>query len=378
MIKFDVDNLINKEQFGINQDLERLLEQHRLIKPWATDPFIELTESLKSTVNPAFAQILVQESLLNKDLMRPMFDSLGSIHEANESILYNCQEITSFVHSANSNDIFKTLLQEPKEDLLAFTKDVESSLSLFANIAFEAEKSSGNLFAKNFLNATSLGPIQSLQIDFQNQYGELQKSIFSKGFLTNLNPLAVTQFSSSELLLNNKLIETMIAPITSRDPLKKDVKVEIQNRSNDVISKKLNKVSPVFLIALNGAREAIYSDNEDKCRHVVSSYRELIKKLIFKLTPVEKVKKWAPDSSYFLRDKPDTPTYKAHILYLTQESKSNDLNKFLWIDIDLLIKQIRILDNLDHSDNPSEKIDNLETLSLRVESCIAFILQFID
>ncbi len=270
------------------------------------------------------------------------------------------------------------MLQEPKDDLLAFTKDLESSLSFYANIAFEAEKSSANLFANNFLNATILDPIKSLQIDFQNQYGELHKNLFNKDFLTNLNPLAITQFSSTELLLNNNLIETMIVPTISRHPLKKNVKVEIQKRSNDVISKKLNKVNPIFLIALNGAREAIYSDNEDKCRHVVSSYRELIKKLIFKLTPVEKVKKWAPDSSYFRRDKPDTPTYRAHIQYLTKESKSKDSNEFLWIDIDLLIKQINILDGLDHSDNPSEKIDNLETLSLRVESCIAFLLQFID
>lgn len=377
MIKFDMESLINKEQFGINQDLEKLFKQHDLSR-WAAGPLNEMIESFKSSSNAAFAQIQDQVSILNKELMGSMYDSLGNIHEANASILKSYQEIASTVQLADYNGIFKSLIQEPKYDLLASSKVVESSLSFYANIALEAEKSSANLFANNFLNASILDPIQSLQIDFQNQYGELQKNIFNKDFLTNLNPLAVTQFSSTELLLNNNLFETMIVPAASRHPLEKNVKTEIDKRSNDVISKKLNKVSPVFLIALNGAREAIYSDNEDKCRHVVSSYRELIKKLIFKLTPVEKVKKWAPDSSYFLKDKPDTPTYKAHILYLTKESKSKDLNEFLWIDIDLLIKQIRILDNLDHSDNPSEKIDNLETLSLRVESCIAFLLQFID
>ncbi|MCX6553512.1 MAG: hypothetical protein NTZ12_00630 [Candidatus Aminicenantes bacterium] len=377
MIKFDMESLKNKEQFGINQDLEKLFKQHDLSR-WAAGPLNEMIESFKSSSNAAFAQIQDQVSILNKELMGSMYDSLGNIHEANASILKSYQEIASTVQLADYNGIFKSSIQEPKYDLLASSKVVESSLSFYANIALEAEKSSANLFASNFLNASILDPIQSLQIDFQNQYGELQKNIFNKDFLTNLNPLAVTQFSSTELLLNNNLFETMIVPTTSRHPLKKNVKAEIQKRSNDVISKKLNQVSPVLLIALNGAREAIYSDNEDKCRHVVSSYRELIKKLIFKLTPVEKVKKWAPDSSYFLRDKPDTPTYKAHILYLTQESKSKDLNEFLWIDINLLIKQIRILDNLDHSDNPSEKIDNLETLSLRVENCIAFLLQFID
>lgn len=373
----DISKLTKMSSIGITKDIDELLNQHHLLDQ-IIGPIDKCTKDILFEMNASQKYLMEHASIFNQNLIDPFYKSLENVHSANASILKSFKNISEQISLANYNAVAKFANIVPPKEVLTLASEISTSLTQYADIALKAEKSSAILFASNFLNATILDPIQSLQIDFQNQYGELHKNIFNKDFLTNLNPLAVTQFSSTELLLNNNLIETMIVPITSRHPLKKEVKVEIQKRSNDVISKKLNKVSPVFLIALNGAREAIYSDNEDKCRHVVSSYRELIKKLIFKLTPVEKVKKWAPDSSYFLRDKPDTPTYKAHILYLTQESKSKDLNKFLWIDIDLLIKQIRILDNLDHSDNPSEKVDNLESLSLRVESCIAFLLQFID
>jgi len=360
---------------GITKDIDELLNQHHLLDK-IIGPIDKYTKDILFAINASQKHLLEHASVFNQNLIDPFYKSLENVHFASASILKSFKIVSEEISLTNYNAVAKFANIVPPKEVLTLASEMKTSLTQYANIALEAEKSSAHLLTNNFLNSPAINSILGLQIDFQNKYGELNKTILTKDYSKNVDPLTITKFSSTELLLSNRLFENTFIPNATISSFDKDTKAHIKKKSNDVISEKLSKLSPSLLKTLNGAREAIYSKNEDKYRHVVSSYREVIKKLIFILAPVDQVKRWATNPIYYCKDRPKTPTYDAHIHFLAKDINPKEFADFYIVDNKLITKQIRILDDLNHSDDPSKKIDNLESLSLRVEHYLTFLLQF--
>lgn len=351
----DISKLTEMPSIGITKDIDELLNQHHLLDQ-IIGPIDKCTKDILSEMNTSQKYLMEHTSIFNQNLIDPFYKSLENVHSANASILKGFKNISEQISLANYDAVAKFANIVPPKEVLTLSSEISNSLTQYANIALKAEKSSAHLLNNNFLNSPTINSILGLQTDFQNKYGELNKTIFTKDYSKNVDPLTIAKISSTELFLSNRLFESTFIPNTTTSSFDMDTNAHIKKKSNDVISEKLSKLGPHLLKTLNGAREAIYSKNEDRHRHVAASYRELLKKLIFKLAPKEKVRNWTSNPKDFCAGKLKIPTYDACIRYLAKDINPIEFGEFYIIDNKLITEQIRFLDDLDHSDDPSNKI----------------------
>jgi len=375
MAKIDIKELAEKSAPKMTKGFTELLKQHSLLDG-IIGPLDKCTKGIILEMSASLKHLKGHELIFNQNLISPYYKSLESVHAASESIIKSFKLVSDQISAANYKSVSKFATIMPPKDVVAFADVMKTSLTQYADIALQADKSATRLLANSFINNPAVDSVLGLQIDFQKKYGQLNEIILTKDISKSFNPISITQFTSTELLLNNRFFENTFIPNVLAFSVDSETTTHIKKKSNDVISEKLSKLSPSLLKTLNGAREAIYSKNEDRYRHVSASYRELLKKIIFKLAPIEEVRKWATNPKDFRKNSTKTPTYDACLRYLAKDINPKEFGDFYIIDNKLITAQIRLLDDLDHSDDPSKKNIDLESLSLRVEHYIAFLLQF--
>ena len=163
-----------------------------------------------------------------KNLIDPFYKSLENVHSASASILNSFKNVSDQISLANYNAVAEFANIVPPKEVLTLANEMKTSLTQYANIAMEAEKSSMHLLTNNFLNSSSINSILGLQIDFQNKYGELNKTILTEDYSKNIDPLTIAKISSTELFLSNRLFESTFIPNTTSSSFNMDTSAHIK------------------------------------------------------------------------------------------------------------------------------------------------------
>lgn len=142
-------------------------------------------------------------------------------------------------------------------------------------------------------------------------------------------------------------------------------------REVSVCQELLKKLNPALVKSYEGARTALRSNNPDRVRHVLISLRELCTRIIKNLAPDDDVIKWIQDSVLLHKGK---PTRRERIQYIYKNISHDCLGEFAAADVNAVIKLFDVFQRV-HEINPTITQTQLQTIFLRTESLLTFILK---
>lgn len=134
----------------------------------------------------------------------------------------------------------------------------------------------------------------------------------------------------------------------------------------------LRDVDPQLVKMYEGALGSLRDDNPDRKRHVLSSLRELVNHLLWKMAPDEKVLAWIPaNNGNWLHE--EKPTRNARLRYLCREIEHGPMDDFVIADTKAMLKFIKIL-NRTHQLEIALSRQQLQALLHRTASFVTFIV----
>lgn len=134
----------------------------------------------------------------------------------------------------------------------------------------------------------------------------------------------------------------------------------------------LRDVDPQLVKMYEGALRALRDDNPDRKRHVLSSLRELVNHLLWKMAPDESVLSWIPaNNGNWLHE--GKPTRSARLRYLCREIEHGPMDDFVIADTKAMVKFIEIL-NRAHQLEIKLSSQQLQALLHRTASFVTFIV----
>jgi len=119
--------------------------------------------------------------------------------------------------------------------------------------------------------------------------------------------------------------------LTTPDTLEVEEQLDrLHERNSSVLFKELRKilsfVDQSFVDKLDGAWMSLNSSNPEKVRHCSVSIRELIREVLHKLAPDEKISEWTSNPDCFYENK---PTKSTRIKYILRDVDSKSTIKYL-------------------------------------------------
>lgn len=151
---------------------------------------------------------------------------------------------------------------------------------------------------------------------------------------------------------------------------------------DDDLSRVLSNLDPSLADMLRGARLALQTNNPDRARHCMSSYRELLRESLGHLAPDERVLEWLRTEE-IPRDRPESggragPTRRERILYLTRRIRHGDLAGFVEQDFQHLTKVYEYLCKGTHVKPGKINDDELNFIAMRAEIALVTLFKLRD
>ncbi len=207
-------------------------------------------------------------------------------------------------------------------------------------------------------------------------YGGLAESLREISDITRL-PAFVLPGAAREIYTTSFALETL-RPWDDRDEDEAETEIqfvaEAEAETSGCIAL-LQQVDPGLARPYIGARDALYGNNADRARHILSSLRELWNHLLRRLAPDDLVAAWIPGVS----NQKDLlyegkPTRRARVLYVCRELNNDPLTDFLMHDTRALVKMIELFNRV-HELETALTDEQLRAILLRTDSWLMYILQ---
>ena len=149
--------------------------------------------------------------------------------------------------------------------------------------------------------------------------------------------------------------------------------VEEELEDSDLIGM-LEQVGLRFVTTYRGAVAALHSDNPDRSRHVLTSFRELWNHLLRKLAPKEEVTEWIEENRIqgYLHD--GQPTRHAKIRYVLKDIGDESLRDFVEADAKAMVELYALYGRL-HGLDTGVTDEQLRAITSRTESYLSYILR---
>lgn len=144
---------------------------------------------------------------------------------------------------------------------------------------------------------------------------------------------------------------------------------EIITPESDDLVAWLNRLDDSFPIMIEGAKQAIFSRNPDRCRHFASSHRELCTQIIHMLAPDEEVSEWTSNPSHFHEGR---PTRIARLKYILRNHQNNSFIEFFVNDFKC---QMDLLNADQHRRSQDYTEKELTLLHDRFLSMLGFLMK---
>ena len=207
-------------------------------------------------------------------------------------------------------------------------------------------------------------------------YGNLAESLREISDITRL-PAFVLPGSTREIYTSSFALETL-RPWDEWDEDEAETEIqfvaEAELETSGCIAL-LQQVDPGLARPYIGARDALYGNNADRARHILSSLRELWNHLLRRLAPDDLVAAWIPGVSNqkdLLHD--GKPTRRARVLYVCRELNNEPLTDFLMHDTRALVKLIELFNRV-HELETALTDEQLRAILIRTDSWLMYILQ---
>ena len=207
-------------------------------------------------------------------------------------------------------------------------------------------------------------------------YGGLAESIREISDITRL-PAFVLPGATREIYTTSFALETL-RPWGDRDEDEAETEIQLVAEAELETSgciALLQQVDPGLARPYIGARDALYGNNTDRARHILSSLRELWNHLLRRLAPDDLVAAWIPGVSNqkdLLHE--GKPTRRARVLYVCRELNNAPLSDFLMHDTRALVKMIELFNRV-HELETALTDEQLRAILLRTNSWLMYILQ---
>jgi hypothetical protein len=207
-------------------------------------------------------------------------------------------------------------------------------------------------------------------------YGSLAESLREISDITRL-PAFVLPGATREIYTTSFALETL-RPWDERDEEEGETEIQLVAEAELETSgciALLQQVDPGLARPYIGARDALYGNNTDRARHILSSLRELWNHLLRRLAPNDLVAAWIPgiaNQKDLLHE--GKPTRRARVLYVCRELNSDPLTDFLLHDTRALVKLIELFNRV-HELETELTDEQLRAIVLRTESWLMYLLQ---
>ena len=207
-------------------------------------------------------------------------------------------------------------------------------------------------------------------------YGGLAESLREISDITRL-PAFVLPGATREIYTTSFALETL-RPWDDRDEDEAETEIQLVAEAELETSgciALLQQVDPGLARPYIGARDALYGNNADRARHILSSLRELWNHLLRRLAPDDLVAAWIPGVSNqkdLLHD--GKPTRRARVLYVCRELNNEPLIDFLMHDTRALVKMIELFNRV-HELETALTDEQLRAILIRTDSWLMYILQ---
>ena len=207
-------------------------------------------------------------------------------------------------------------------------------------------------------------------------YGSLAESLREISDITRL-PAFVLPGATREIYTTSFALETL-RPWDDRDEDEAETEIQLVAEAELETSgciALLQQVDPGLARPYIGARDALYGNNTDRARHILSSLRELWNHLLRRLAPDDLVAAWIPGVSNqkdLLHE--GKPTRRARVLYVCRELNNEPLTDFLMHDTRALVKLIELFNRV-HELETELTDEQLRAILIRTDSWLMYILQ---
>jgi len=241
---------------------------------------------------------------------------------------------------------------------------------LMAGIDFEAIRS------RFQIEMPVISGLESSIAHVAASYGNLAESLREISDITRL-PAFVLPGATREIYTTSFALETL-RPWDERDEDEAETEIqfvaEAELETSGCIAL-LQQVDPGLARPYIGARDALYGNNADRARHILSSLRELWNHLLRRLAPDDLVAAWIPGVSNqkdLLHE--GKPTRRARVLYVCRELNNDPLTDFLMHDTRALVKMIELFNRV-HELETALTDEQLRAILIRTDSWLMYILQ---
>lgn len=207
-------------------------------------------------------------------------------------------------------------------------------------------------------------------------YGGLAESLREISDITRL-PAFVLPGATREIYTTSFALETL-RPWDDWDEDEAETEIQLVAEAELETSgciALLQQVDPELARPYIGARDALYGNNADRARHILSSLRELWNHLLRRLAPDDLVATWIPGVSNqkdLLHE--GKPTRRARVLYVCRELNNDPLTDFLIHDTRALVKLIELFNRV-HELETELTDEQLRAILLKTDSWLMYILQ---
>lgn len=277
---------------------------------------------------------------------------------------------------------WRELLGSIGEDkMMALKQLVDSHISNTERIAFLAQTNLLHLSSENLGNniRISFGE-RNLLINSFNEFSTAYRDYYSLLETSNVSVISIPpQLSRLPVIEYFNAVDTLNI-ISVEEPENKDdykdertiVRSEIALETTENLEILLTELDPRFINMLHGARLAIKSNNPEKVRHFVTSYRELFTHVLHKLAPDEEIKSWSQETNLY--DEKCRPTRKARLLYIYRNIMEGKFSSLIEKDIAAALAALDICQKGTHEIESGFGQKQLEVFQLRMESTLSFML----
>lgn len=265
---------------------------------------------------------------------------------------------------------FSQLQASAKLDLCDTSLRLAATERLMAGIDFEAIRS------RFQIEMPVISGLENSIARVAASYGSLAESLREISDITRL-PVFVLPGATREIYTTSFALETL-RPRDERDGDETETEiqlvVEAERETSDCIAF-LQQFEPGLARPYIGARDALYSKNADRARHILISLRELWDHLLKRLAPDDLVAAWIPGvpNQKDLLNK-GRPTRRAKVLYVCRELNNDPLTDFLIHDTRALMKLIKLFNRV-HELETELTDEQLRAIFLKSDSWLMYILQ---
>ncbi len=355
-----INELTRPSCLSVVEQMERALEPIRRQQ-------LEISRALEMSGAAARIQEIVSANQHWQDLIKQstatslIAESLSAAHQSWLDTIRPIQH--DFSHISQLQASAKLALCDTSLRLAATER-------LMASIDFE------EIRGRFHIEMPVISGLESSTAHVAASYTSLAESLREISDITRL-PTFVLPGATREIYTTSFALETL-RPLDERD--EEDIEMEIQLVAEAELETSgcialLQQVDPGLARPYIGARDALYGNNTDRARHILSSLRELWNHLLRRLAPDDLVAAWIPGVS----NQKDLihkgkPTRRAKVLYICRELNNDPLTDFLMHDTRALVRMIELFNRV-HELETALTDEQLRAILLRTDSWLMYILQ---